>query len=772
MNQETKTHHWHFQRIGGLDQVKLTSVEDIRHLEQLDPKLWVALSCPTQGLEFDTKVMAWLDTDADGHIRIPEIVDATKWTCERLNDLTGLMAGSPTLPLDVINTDSDAGKKLLATAHAILHDQKKTDSTYLTQEDVALASTQAAQAIFNGDGVFPASDMLDADIKQFVQDALSVMGGVADVSTQPGINSEIAHAFVQTLANWLAWHKSLEDATSVFGQTTPQVWGLTQSLKEKFDDYFLRSDLASYAPQAQTALNVDEKFLVPAQNGVLDDAALAALPLSRIEPNRPLNLVSGINPVWRADVEQFAQLVRPLLTQPESMSRQEWLDIQKALASYAQAVASQPTVNTVNTTIAPSSAIDKLGQERIQEIVQGDVLKRFDALVTKDKQTPVAATDIEELERLVAYNRYLHRLLMNFVSFHDFFDLHGTSAAFQAGQLYIDGRRCDLCVNVADVGQHTALSNYSELFLLYCECTRQANVQAEKEKIIIAAAVTAGNEDLLMEGRNGVFIDNHGRDWEAHVVKVLTKPISLRQAAWAPYKRIGKFITDQINKWASSKDAAITQLSTDKIQAVGDGITTPPVTSPAPATQAAPKFDIGRSVGIFAAVGLALGALGTAIASITQALFGLQWWQFPLVFLGLFLIISGPSMILAWLKLRQRTLGPLLEASGWAVNGSIKINYSLGGQLTELAQLPPNAKRDLIDPYKDKKKTGLWVFLIALLVGALAVGGWLWYQKKLPWHASSLPTTETVQQAPAQQKPETPAQPKPETPPEETKISP
>jgi len=62
------------------------------------------------------------------------------------------------------------------------------------------------------------------------------------------------------------------------------------------------------------------------------------------------------------------------------------------------------------------------------------------------------------------------------------------------------------------------------------------------------------------------------------------------------------------------------------------------------------------------------------------------------------------------------------------VNGRIKINYSLGGQLTSLAQLPPNSKRNLIDPLGDKKKTGRWLFLSALLVGALAVGGWLWYQ--------------------------------------------
>ena len=60
-------------------------------------------------------------------------------------------------------------------------------------------------------------------------------------------------------------------------------------------------------------------------------------------------------------------------------------------------------------------------------------------------------------------------------------------------------------------------------------------------------------------------------------------------------------------------------------------------------------------MGIFAAIGLALGAIGTALASIAAALFSLAWWQFPLLFVGIFLCISGPSMFLAWLKLRRRT---------------------------------------------------------------------------------------------------------------------
>lgn len=39
-----------FRRMGGLDQVLLRTDEEWRQLGQLDPKVWMALSCPTRGL--------------------------------------------------------------------------------------------------------------------------------------------------------------------------------------------------------------------------------------------------------------------------------------------------------------------------------------------------------------------------------------------------------------------------------------------------------------------------------------------------------------------------------------------------------------------------------------------------------------------------------------------------------------------------------------------------------------------------------------------------
>ena len=123
--------------------------------------------------------------------------------------------------------------------------------------------------------------------------------------------------------------------------------------------------------------------------------------------------------------------------------------------------------------------------------------------------------------------------------------------------------------------------------------------------------------------------------------------------------------------------------------------------------------------------------------SLSAALFSLAWWQFPLLFVGIFLCISGPSMFLAWLKLRRRTLGPVLDASGWAVNSQIPINFMLGSCLTDAAALPPNASRSFDDPFRKQSRWKKWAVALGVVcLAALLAGGGYWgwkeYQKRHP----------------------------------------
>ena len=105
-NAATSSHRWRFFRAGGFNQVVLNSGADLFYLDQLDQKLWVALACPTTGVEFDKTTLALVDTDKDGRIRAPELIAAVKWASGLLKNPDDLLKGSPTLQPAAIN---DAG---------------------------------------------------------------------------------------------------------------------------------------------------------------------------------------------------------------------------------------------------------------------------------------------------------------------------------------------------------------------------------------------------------------------------------------------------------------------------------------------------------------------------------------------------------------------------------------------------------------------------------------------------------------------------------------
>ena len=720
MAESTPGFKWVFHRMGGLDQVEFRTGEEICRLRQLDPKLWVALSCPAQGLEFDARTLTLVDSDRDGRIRIPEVIDAAEWTCSRLKNPDLLLSPGNALPLDAIDDSAEAGKRLAATARAVLATLGKAEETSIGQADAAQAVLHASEQMFNGDGILPPLGELGEDMRGYIRDAVAVAGGVADVGGQIGINKAISQAFMRTLREWSEWNVRVLSAETPLGKNTPEAWNLLTGLKDKIDDYFLRCELAAYAPAAQDALNLEDRPLTDNETGLLDAKTLAELPLSKAAPDKPLDMRAGLNPAWRERVERFATMIAP--TGAESLaalSREDWLRLQADLEPYARAVGGKPLpVVDASVTEKPTEAVESLGEERIRGLLDGGLHEKLIALADSDANGPAASTDIADLERLVLYSLHLGRLLRNYVNFADFYDEEG-KASFQSGSLYIDGRSCHLCMPAGDVEAHAAIAKSSQIFLLYCECTRGRKGGEPEKRMNMVAAVTAGDSDLLAPNRNGVFVDNAGDDWDARVVKVVSNPIGVWQAVWSPYKKFGTLITDQIGKYASEKQDGLMQNAGKKLDEAGTQV----------AAGAAPRFDIGRNVGLFAAVGLALGAIGTAVGSIANALLSMSWWQLPLLLLGIFVIISGPSVLMAWLKLRQRTLGPLLEASGWAINGRATLGYGVAKRLSNTAQLPPNSRRSELDASARLRRMRLWAFWVAVLVGALAVGGWLAVRK-------------------------------------------
>jgi hypothetical protein len=702
------THRWKFFRSGGLDQVYLQSGADLLNLEHLDQKLWVALSCPVKGLELDEKTLALIDLDKDGRIRVPEVIAAIKWTALHLKSLDDVLAPQPALPLALINDQTPEGKSVLSSAKQVLSYLGKPEAASISVDDTNDTKRIFSETTFNGDGIIPAEATPDVELKQLIADIIASYGADTDRSGKPGVTQAKVDQFYAEIAAYADWATkgSAKEILSV-GEVTTTAYDTIKTVRAKIDDFFARCRLAAFDSRALAALNRQEsEFLaVAAQDLKITNEEVSGFPLARIEAGKALPLTEGVNPAWSGALAALQKaVVTPIFgTNKTTLTADEWTTLTGKLAPYEAWLAAKP-----------ATPVEKLGLPRIQAINAAKQKTALDALLAQDKALEPQALAIATVDRLARYYRDLRTLLNNFVNFSDFYDPR-YPATFQIGTLYLDSRSCDLCIRVDDPAAHSVLASLSKVYIAYCDLKRGG------ETMKIAACVTQGDSDYLMVGRNGLFYDRKGRDWDAHITKIIDNPISIRQAFFSPYKKFVRMIEEQVAKRAaaadSAADAKLAAAATAAANADKPGAPAAPAAAPVPAK----KIDVGT----VAALGVAAGAIMGAVGAIATGLANLAWWQLPLVFLALIAVISGPSMIIAWIKLRQRTLGPILDANGWAINGRVKVNVPLGSELTARAVIPAGSIRSLKDPFEDKaakRRQRLTLLLILLLVGA-----WLGY---------------------------------------------
>lgn len=525
---------WSFANVGGVTRVRIRSAEDLRHLGELDKKMWTVLSCPVNGLEISADSLSLMDTDGDGKLRLKEVVATSEYLCASLKDPKSLFEQK-----DTVSMDNIADEAVLAVAKKIAGDKS----------EIALADVQAAiDAVAIEEQPVPAAP-LEADV--------------------------------------------------------------IAAYKEKSAEY------AAYFEQEK-----------------LQKLGLAVIPEDAVKPGMT--------------EKKFAEMGAQIA---------EW-EAAKAAAEGANA----------------------------------------DALAA-------AKAEFMPLRKLLLLHRDFYRLLRNFITLEDFYDLNEkTIASFQAGTLIIDQRACHLCIRVNDPAKHDAQAPLSGMYLLYCNCVNQKSGKTAQ----IVAAMTQGEIKNLSVGKNGIFYDNDGLDYDATVTKIIDNPISIRQAFWTPYRKFAKWIEEKINKSAAEKDAKAFDDMTAKVDAVK--------VEGAPDGAQKPAFDIAKFAGIFAAIGMALGMIGTMLVSVAKGWVTLTWWQQILVFCGILLLISGPSMIMAWLKLRRRNLAPVLNANGWAVNADAIISVPFGMTLTEQVSFPL-VKAPKVDMSNGKQwLIGICVTLLVLVV--------------------------------------------------------
>ena len=705
-----KRYKWEFVNIGGASRVKISKGEDIAHLDELDPKMWTVLSCPITGLEIDDKSLKYMDCDGDGKLRVNDIVAVSKWITSLLNDKDLVLKGKDSIDLSQINKEDENGLKLYNSAKQILQNLGK-DGNEISLADTADITAIFAKTRFNGDGIITEASTDDQTEKATIAAIVSTIGGVQDRSGAAGAGADQIEAFYTNLSDYVAWQEA--EVKAPFGDKTDALIDAYNSLDSKVKDYFMRAELAAFSPDSTSSLDVQTARIeaISAENLALKKEEIAAYPLARITGKAEIDLSSPINPAWAAQFE-FVRSVA-VGSDKKTITAEEWNEIGARCADYISWKGAKAGV-----------AVESLGLEAIKNFIAQDKKAALLDLVAKDAALKEEAENIEMVDRFLHIFRDFFKLLRNFVTLVDFYDKDkNTIAIFQSGTLIIDQRACRFCMKVTDMAKHNTSAATSGMYLLYCDCT----TKSVPGKLQIVAAVTVGDVGEFIVGKNGIYYDNAGVEWDAVITKIVDNPISVSQAFWCPYRRMATAVENLINKSAADKDAKMMAKATASINSAPAAAAAPAGPDGKPAV--APPFDIAKFAGIFAAIGMAVGMIGTALASIFNGLFALTWWQLILVFAGIMLLISGPAMVMAWLKLRRRNIAPLLNANGWAVNAASKISIPFGETLTDLPKYP---KLKMKDPYAKKGLPTWKKWLISFIVIAVAFVA-LWLTNCLSW---------------------------------------
>ena len=705
INKDQK-YKWNFDNIGGCSRVRISSGQDIAHLDELDVKMWTVLSCPVKGLEIEEKSLKYMDRDADGKIRVNDVISVAKWMTGALKNPDLLLEGKDWVDIAEIDAENEVGLKLGKAAKQILFNLGKEG------ERISLADTADIAAIFaktryNGDGGITVTSTDDAAEKEVIAAALESTGGTMDRSGEMGVTAAQVEAFYTELKAFSDWCAA--EVAAPFAEKTDVVIAAYQALDAKMKDYFMRSRLAAFSPDSTSALDVQTSRIeaISAENLSAKGDEIASYPIARITGKEELGLTASINPAWAA---QF-QVVKEAAVEADkkTLSEADWVAIGAKFAAYTAWKAAKA-----------GASVEKLGIVKVNEMLQQDKKAALLDIVAQDLALKEEAENIEMVDMFLYMLRDFYRLLRNFITFNDFYKKDKTiSAIFQSGTLIVDQRACRFCMKVENMAAHNATAATSGMFLVYCDCTTKTSAA----KLQIVAAVTVGEVGNLIVGKNAVYYDNAGVEWDAVITKVIENPISVMEAFWNPYRRMSTAVENLINKSAAEKDAKMMANATAKINAAPTSLPAAPVEGADPAAKPAvtPPFDIAKFAGIFAAIGMAVGMIGSALAALGKELFALTWWQLLLTFAAILMLISGPSMVMAWMKLRRRNIAPLLNANGWAVNAAAKISIPFGNTLTDVAKFP---KMKLKDPYATGMPAWAKVLITLCILAGAAAAAW------------------------------------------------
>ncbi len=688
-----------FRKYASFAQLQVTTEEDLERLETLDEARWTATSVPIEQLVADPAVLAYMDTDGNGRIRVNEVKEARRWLWARLRRRQRVVEGSEVLLLDDLDP-SHPDTRVVHDLASLLLGQLGASA----RDRIELAQARAFKALYmarfpNGDGVVTAGQLPEERLRALASDVLSVAGGARDLSGEEGVRAQDLDLFLGRVRAFVSWSARGEERGPELlplGAETAAASELLARLEPKIDQFFAQCALVALESAASARLAASPEEL--ARLDVGDPAAirrwLREAPLSRPNAHGLLPLEGGVNPAFAAELRQIGQEIAPrALGLPGPLARldaAQWSDLRAVFAPYRAWRESRP----------PGVASDA-DPARLGAWLEDPAVPRLRALVAEDMGVADELLAFNTLERLLLYQRWLLQIVNNIVSMPDLFEPERLTL-FQRGTLILDGRRMQLCVHVGDLAAHKAMAASSLIYLAYVAVHRREGERALED--LLAVGVTSDVRGGIALGKRGVFYDRDAREWDAIVVDLIEHPISVREAMIEPFLRI----RDQIAARVTRSLSGAAEGAEKQAGAAAD-----------PAAAKGGAGAQGGLQGMLVGGTVAFAAIGSSAAFILKTIAEIDLLSATLTVLTLAAGLAALFGLLAWLKLRRRDVSALLEACGWALNSRMRLVYPLAQVFTQRPGVPEGA----IVHVRISSLRGLWTTV--LLVGLLALSLWV-----------------------------------------------
>jgi len=679
-----------FRNYGGSYQLKIQSPEDFEKILSLDEALWAATSIPVDILNCDKAFLNYLDTDKNGRIRTDEIKDAVRWFLKIMKNYEN--TGKDILKLESINVDDPEGNLIRKTAERVLKNTGFSESKEITLSQVRDLQKIMADAGANGDGVITPNTAKEPEVSELISLIMSSVGSVQDESGKPGINQKILEEFFNQAKGYIEWINEGkipegEEKTEimVYGKQTEEIFKIMKEVEGKIDNYFLLCGLAKIDERVIEYVKLKQKELEETafeEKQILIEK-LSRLPVAPLNKEEILNFDEEINILYREKIKKLKKVLEKIYGEEiSSLTKERWENFKNTFNKYREWLSRKK-----------GEKVEFIGEEKLKKYIEGNYKEKIEELIRKDLEVAEEIRNIQTLEKLILYQRYLLEFLNNSVSFSNVYDPQ-VKSLYEAGTLIIDGRKITLTIRVNNRDIHKKVAEKSNVFLMYLLITGKEDKEKNFE---VVAALTSGEVGRLGIGKRGVFFTNDGKEWDAEIVDMIINPVGLLEAIKSPFIRLAENIKRQIEKFAKAKQEKIESAI---VSPTGSGI--------------ARDLMVGG--------GVAIAAIGSSFAYITKVFSQVKFVHILITVLVIGALILIPNIILGFIKLKARDLSIIFEASGCAINLRMRLTTRLGRIFTFRPSLPPGSKKEkgdiLKNFFKQPQKIFSWKrFFIILLIG-------------------------------------------------------